>query len=360
MIRRFLTLAAVPATVFAFYTIAPKPGERQSLRLSVFDRLPAVSSAYVEQSRLADTLRAVTFALQRTVAWEVARAVPAGPSLTDVVVLPGVPSDVAQHFAKRAREQFARYAQPRVPLRVVISANDQALGYRKYTVLPQTQAQPCVVVIQISPKVRGLPPADGDGLIGACGFYAKFGRPGSGMLEWLKNSRGIAAAIDTSAGMSPRRQTREKLAGAEIGFSAFEAACLAGRDDGCVAAVLDPLGAQQSRPIIVPTEQTIGVFSSGPSSGQYVPGNTLANLRAHVGDARFQDIWSSSERVDQAYETATGEHIAVFARKLLLLDTYPHKPGPLRGGLPLLLGLSIGLTAAAWAIAHTRRERSGT
>jgi hypothetical protein len=150
------------------------------------------------------------------------------------------------------------------------------------------------------------------------------------------------------------------LKGAAIAFSAPEAACLAGRDEGCVEAVLDPFEMQRPSPIIAPTAQSVGVLSSFPTAGQSWPGNTLANLRTHVGDARFKQIWTSAQPIHEAYQTATGEHIAVFARELLLLDAYPHKPGPLRGGLPLFLGLGIALTAAACAITRTRRERSGT
>lgn len=361
VIRRFLPLAAVLATVLAFYAIAPTPGDGRSFGLSVFDRVPAVAAAFEAQQRLGDTLRAVTFALQRQVAWETARAIPAGSASSDFVVLPGVPADIAKNFEQRAREQFARYPQPRTPLRVVIDvAGLETFGYRKHTVLPETEAQPCVVIVGISPKARSLSPADGDRLLGACGFYARFGRPGEGMLQWLEESRGVSASIDTSEGLRARRRTPRKFSGAEIGYSAPEAACLAGRDEGCAEAILDPFGLRTWKPIAVPSEQAIAVIASSPSSGLSWPGNILANLRAHVGDARFQEIWSSSERLDQAYETATGEPIAVFARKLLLLDAYPHKPGPLRGGLPLLLGLGIGLSAAVWAITRTRRERSGT
>jgi hypothetical protein len=360
MIRRFVLLAGIIVTVLAFYAIAPDPGEGDPFRLSVFDRQPAVASAFRNLSRVGDTLRAVTFALERQRAWETARALPARAALTDFVVMPGVPADIARKFEQRAREQFARFTEPRTPLRVVLTSSEDAFGYRKYAVLPETESQPCVIVVGISTKARGIGPGDGDRLLGACGFYAKFGQPGGGTLAWLKDSRGVSAAIDTISAMGPRPQTRRTLKGADIAFSSGEAACLAGRNEGCVDAVLDPFELQRSRPIILPTDQSLGVFPSGPTSGLSGPGNTLANLRAHVGDARFQEIWSSPQTLDQAYETATGEHIAVFARKILLLENYPHKPGPLRGGLPLFLSLSLGLTAAAFAITRTRRERSGT
>lgn len=360
MIRRLLGVAAGIVTVLAFYFIAPTPGEGEYLRISAFDRQPEVASAFEEMRRVNDTLRAVTFALQRSRAWEAARSLAADAAASKFVALKNVPPDVARAFEEAARAEFAMVPQAKTALRVVLQTSDEQVGYRKYVVLPQTDAQPCVILIQFRASTRGLRPIAGDRLLGVCGFYARFGRPGAGMQEWLESTRGVAATIDTSPGMRPRRRTREKLVGANIGFAAAEAACLAGRDEGCVQAVLDPFDFRQSSLIVEPSERTRGVFASFPSSGLYGPGSTLANLRAHVGDQRFQEIWSSAQMVDEAYQTATGEHIAVFARQLLLLDLYPHTPGPLRGGLSLFLGLTIGVTAAVWAIKRTRRERSGT
>lgn len=361
MRRHLLAVVAIVGAVVAFYVIAPAPGTSGFEREGIFARDRDVAAARANVYALGDTLRAVNAALLRARAWERARAVAPDPALTKVITVAGIAPLTARSFEDAARAEFAALEAPRVPLRVLLVPDSQLTNdYRKQTVIPQTAEQPCVVLVSISPRARNLRVGTGDRLLGACGFYAKFGRPGQGMQSWLETTRGVGASVDTVLFEPRRPDRRNKLQGSEIGMAPADAACLAGDDDGCAQSVLDPYGFWLAQPILPPNERTAAVLISFSSSGRYGPGRLLARLREHVGDAAFQKIWVSAEPLSDAYKTTTGEHIAVFARPILLSQTLPHTPGPLRGGLPLLLGLGIGVTAAVWAIKRTRRERSGT
>lgn len=361
MIRRLTGVAAILVALLSFYAIAPTAGSADAPRAGAFGRNREVAAANLQVWALGDTIRAVTAALARARAWETARGLAADRALQRVIVQPGLAPQTARIFEHLAREEMAAIVRPRVALRVVVVPDPQPVGsYRFYTVIPDTAGQPCVVVVAISERARGLHVAEGSRLLGACGFYARFGYPGSGMQAWLRASRGIAATVDTVLAAPQVQHVREKLKGAEIGQVPAVAACLAGIDAGCALTTLDPFGISDLKQIIPPSERTSGVFASFGGSSRSSASQALAAIRAHVGDARFQQIWASAQDPAEAFKTATGEHIAVFARPMLLRDAHPHRPGPLRGGLPLFLGLGLGLAAALSAITRTRRERSGS
>lgn len=360
MIRRLVSAATMLVAVFAFYIIAPSAGLDDAARAGAFGRDRDVAAANAQVRALGDTLRAVTAALARARVWETARGLAADPAARKVIVRPGLEPAAVRVFERVAREEMAAFERPRIALRVVVVPEPQPIGsYRRYTVIPDNPNQPCVVVVAVAERARSLRVAEGSRLLGACGFYSRFGYPGSGMQEWLRASRGIAAAVDTVLAVPQRQPLREKLKGAQIGQVPAAAACLAGIEAGCAQVILDPFGISEVTQIVPPSERTGGVFVSFGGSSVSDEGQTLAAIREQVGDARFQAIWSSAQDPAEAYKTATGEHIAVFARPMLLRVAYPHRPGPLRAGLPLFLGLGIGLTAAAWAITRTGRERSG-
>lgn len=361
MIRRLAGPAAVLGAVLAFYLIAPDPVDGDPYRTGAFARNTEVRAANRRVWHLGDTVRALNAAVQRAAAWERARSLAPDPAPTKLIMLPGIEPRRARAFEQDVRAEFAALGVPRVPVRIVLLADSQlSAQYRKSTVIPQHDSQPCVVVVAISGRGRADGAFEDDRLLGTCAFYAKFGQAGSGMRAWLEASRGIAAGIDTALPRTQAPRTLRKLTGGLIGQLPAEAACLAGNDDGCAESVLSPLDIRSIKPIVPPSERTAGVFVSFNGSNRYGPGSLLAEMREFVGDQRFEQIWTSSEDPATAFKTATGEHIAVFARPILLREALPHEPGPMRSGLPLLLSLGVGATAAALAITRTRRERSGS
>ncbi len=358
--RRPLTgIAAVVGSVLLFYAIAPEPkGERQ-FGVGFFDRDPAVVAARTQLWALGDSVRLLTWDLIRVNAWETARALPTESAPTKFVALPGVHPNVVKSFEAAARAAFAEVPAPRVPLRVVLMATEEQGGfYRKYAVLPQEASQPCVVVLTVSPRARNLQPSRFDRLLATCGFYARFGRPSAAMQQWLERTRGTAAIFDSTELVTGSTRPRRTLQGSSIGFSPAIAMCLAGKDEGCVGTVVDPLGTAGQRQLIPPNERTSAVIATYPMTMSSTPENTLASIRAFVGDARFEQLWTTDADPAVGFEKVTGEHIAVFARPRLLNEYLPHEPGPLRGALDLVFGLSLGAAAAVWAIRRSRRERS--
>lgn len=358
--KRVLTIGgAFVGAVLLFYLIAPTPGAGEDFRVDMFDRDPAVARARAEFWATGDTVRALDVAHQRTAAWEEARALPRTAARTGVIVRPGLDERTARNFEQAAQAELASFGATTVPLRIVLKRGEGLSGaYRKLVVLPQDSTQPCVVVVLIPERARNLRANGADRMISACGFYGRFGYPGAGMEQWLADTRGIAAARDTFVRIAERAREREALRGSNIGFEPAAASCLAGRDDDCASAILDPRQFWNPSRIVPPTDRTRLVLATYANWGNWGPGPTLARLRDFVGDARFQQIWSSSATPAEAFQQATGEHVAVFARPILLEESLPHHPGPLRGGLPLLFTLGIGASAALWAIRRTRRERS--
>jgi len=359
MKRALSGVAAVVGSVLLFYAIAPSPNSDWRMGFGFFDRDPAVFQARNQLWALGDSVRALTWELSRVTAWEAARALPNESAATKFVAVPGVHPSVAASFEAGARAAFAELGVPRVPLRIVLLATDEPGGsYRKYVVLPQEETQPCVVVVTVSPRATNVRPSRIDRLLSTCGFYGKFGRPSVAMQQWLESTQGAAAKVDSAElGIDSTRE-RRVLEGAEVAFYPAIAKCLAGDDAGCAASVVDPRGAIGQRPLVPPTERTAPVIASYAIPSTSAPENTLARIRAYVGDARFAQIWTTDADPAAGFQTVTGEHIAVFARPQLLNEMMPHEPGPLRGGADLLFGLGLGAAAAVWAIRRTKRERS--
>lgn len=359
MKRAVRGIATVVGSVLLFYAIAPTPNTDWRSGYGFFDRDPAVFQARNQLWALGDSVRALTWELSRVTAWEAARALPNESAATKFVAVPGVNRSTAANFEVAARAAFAELGAPRVPLRIVLLATDEPGGYyRKYVVLPQAESQPCVVVVTVSPRATNVRPSRIDRLLSTCGFYGRFGRPSAAMQQWLERTQGAVAKIDTAELVFGSTRERRVLEGVNVAFYPAIAKCLAGDDDGCAASVVDPLGVIGQRPLVPPTERTSPVIASYAIPIASSPENTLARIRAYVGDARFERIWTTDADPAVGFQTVTGEHIAVFVRPQLLNETMPHDPGPLRGGADLLFGLGLGAAAAVWAVRRTKRERS--
>lgn len=357
--RRFLPLLSIVIVVAAFFAIAPAPGAERNDLFGIFVRDPQVAAAQRELQARSDSLRSVNTALARTLAWETARSLPESDAPMAFTVSGEVEPEAVRAFRALAEAQFAALPNPRFRVRVVLRQQaDRRALYTKTIVLPQAADQPCVVIVTVPRQPPRNRPMEGERIMGTCGLYARFGYPGTGMQTWLEETRAVAAITDTAHTPPPTRKQRRKFTGGLIGSAPDEAACVAGYDSGCAVFVSNPYDIRGLRPIIPPNERTRAVVASYGGPANYGNGRILADIRDHVGPARFEEIWRSSQSLPEAFEAVTGEHIATWVRPQLLADVEPHHPGPFRDGPSLLFGLSLGVLASVRAITKTKRERS--
>ena len=359
--RRLLIPAALVAIAVAgFVAIAPPVDDVVTERQRRPDSDSAVAQARAEYQARNDSAIALSRALEAAVALEAARGIRRSSAPTEFSADPEISAIVRTEFAKVAEAQFASMGTAKVPVRVVLAAMDEVgAGYRHVAVLPERAGEPCVSVLQIDPDRQVERPAANDRLAGICGFYARYGLPGRGVLSWIDSTYSLSFSLDVVPPARPRDRRRlERLVGEYVALAPATAACLAGRDEVCGVAISGSDWTIVPRSRLLETQGNERVLRSSPWAPNWAPSSYIARLRDHVGDEAFTRIWASDATPPLAYEQVTGESFAVFARPLLLEELHPHQPGPLHAGLPLALSLTVGALCAAWAIGRTRRERS--
>ena len=323
--------------------------------------IPEIAAEEVLLEARQDTMRALLAARERLVALEAARALPitARPYAfsADAALMPAT----REAFDQRAQSELASIGDSlEYPVRVHLVRDTSMIGgYRRIVVLPRDARDPCAVVVLLSnARQRDVLPKSEDRLIGACGFYAAFGAPGSGMERWLLETRGIMAAADIEM-PAQYDGPRHRLTSSEVVVAPEAAACVAGNDDACVTAWEGSSWMRRlaNRDSLFP-EATRGTVRSFAYSAQNVPGRNLGDLRGAMSDVNFRRLWRSTEEPVVAYETIEGRSIAYFVRDRLLTEVEPHRPGPLHATLPFALGVAIAAGAATLAIRFTKRQRS--
>lgn len=195
--------------------------------------------------------------------------------------------------------------------------------------------------------------------LGPCAFYAAYGTPGKPVRRWLV-SRGwdLALSLDPGARGTPSNYGIWMLDprspwfwDAIYSLPPTAVACLAGRPEGCRAAVI--AGASDDRAIPVPDIMRIdrhwGRIQRLPEAERF-----LADVAHDVGRERFLTFWSSALPVDTALAAALkrplGEWTAAWQRDFVK----PIRLGPAAplGALAIALAiaaLAVGIVAAtAW------------
>ena len=187
--------------------------------------------------------------------------------------------------------------------------------------------------------------------LGPCAFYAAFGTPGAPVHSWLAaRNWDLAASLDPGA----RGRSNSMIEMAEPRYSWYwdaiyslppmAVACLAGRPDGCRAAVVAGAGDEPATPFpeIMQVDRRWNRIQRLVEAGRY-----LGDVAHAVGRDRFLAFWTSSQPVDTALATAlkrpVGEWTADWQRDFVL----PIRLGP----APPLGGVGLALTIAMLAIA---------
>lgn len=323
------------------------------------DIISAIRGATALEDRRADLERREERAIARAVIAETRRT----GDLT-VTADAAVPAETRAHFAAAARRELATAGAVRVPIVVHLAADTvkgQVYNYVRTVVIPRTATAPCgVTVTAPTHRVAQMRLSDEDRLLGACAFYARYGRPSAGMLQWLVATRhasaGYLTAPPTIAGdttmLSLRQQYRElwTLRG-----------CRAGELSTC-ATVFSPtrehveplLGSMERLRLAAAWEYGDAVaYFPGQVSDTYsrMSHGLLAALAEELGPARFEALWSSADGPETAYERAEGRPVTqwLVARAERIVE--PYRRGPAVPLVPWAIGLAL-LVAAWWGSAR--------
>jgi len=188
--------------------------------------------------------------------------------------------------------------------------------------------------------------------LGPCAFYAAYGTPGKPVRQWLV-ARGWDLALNPDPGA--RERQRRSLIGmadprypwywdAIYSLPAPAVACLAGRPEGCRAAVL--AGASEDATIPFPDIMRIDRRWWGRTPRLVEGQRFLADVAHEVGRDRFLTFWTSPMQVDTALAAAlkqpVGEWTAAWQRDFVQ---------PIRLGPTLPVGsVAISMVLAVLAV----------
>ncbi|OLC78144.1 MAG: hypothetical protein AUH78_03045 [Gemmatimonadetes bacterium 13_1_40CM_4_69_8] len=188
--------------------------------------------------------------------------------------------------------------------------------------------------------------------LGPCAFYAAYGTPGKSVRSWLA-SRGWDLALTLDAGqrgqqwssvieMADRRYPWFWEAVYSLPSSAV--GCLAGRPDGCGAAVL----AGASDDPAVPFPDILRIDRRWGRVPRLVEGQRfLGDVARAVGRDRFLSFWTSPLSVDTALAAALKHPVGEWTADWQSDFVRPIRLGP----VPPLGAVAIALLIAALAVA---------
>ena len=332
---------------------------------------PALREALrLRQDRRSEAL-ALRDAWERVDSRERARAVRLAPgSRLAFVIDPRVPARARANIDSVARAELGAVGAttPRHPIAIVamVDADDRHPRYSRAVVLPDTPADPCVIVLRIPARsARDITLSAADRLLGTCAFYAAYGTPGVGTASWL---------LATNARTAAYLQLPAALAGdttlVSVGFRAGRLSldlrgCRAGRDARCselftpdAAALIDwrlSLLGLRARDAIRPTPD-VALLSPTTFNefGTVVSYGLLAALATQLGPDRFSSLWQGDGPV-VAYERQEGRPVSAWVAGYVASRVQPVHAGP--GLPPLLLAVSLLVVAAAALLAITRSPR---
>ncbi len=204
-----------------------------------------------------------------------------------------------------------------------------------------------------------------DASLGACGWIAAYGLPGSGMRAWLDSTGWRAATMARFVDDElTRRPWRQEYAAAE-GLSAMVNAAFAGETQiplrGCAAgnatacsvvlqqADLSPALPGRREGLFVPSQRSEAL--GGSTSVAVDPRvRFLDDLRRDIGHERMRALWTDARAFPEAFAANVGESLPSWtarwmARSILDSDRQAGPRPSLRSLLPSLL--LIGLLFAA-------------
>lgn len=212
-----------------------------------------------------------------------------------------------------------------------------------------------------------------DSPLGACRLWATYGAPSPAVLDWLARSghlleydsviarderdytHGPHGFVSGAAANTPRRMLFGMRFFDEsqdyIGRTAE--ACLAGREELCLAAALDP-DAWRFQPS---SARSNALQSRARYSALETIGGFFGDVERELGRERFAQFWTQSREPRADLEAALGADLDQWTRRWLLRHFGPEPFGPrVSAGNALLALLTVGvLLLVSIAVAGRRR-----
>jgi hypothetical protein len=359
MTRRLLIGIVTVMTVLAVLVIARQRRELATAE-RLQDRYPEVAAARALLRARNDSLQAYGIAQQRAEARAAIASLRPGPGAFALETRGRVSAGTRAAFLAAFEDELAAIPEPQVPIRALLIADSARvpMNYGMWYRRPQREGDACVIVIKIGERpTETITPSTRIRRLGVCGFYARAGMPGPGIAAWLDSTRVAAALTDAAQSPGPGADISEQLRGAQVTRFLAPVSCVAGHDAACLEAVLTPLPERRVLPRVSADQAPDLVSAYGFEMDGY-PGDATAQLRVALGDAQFAAWWRSALGPAEAYERLTGRPFARFARAYFEPYLGQRRPGPLRAGLPLVLGLLLAAAAASATIRYARRARS--
>jgi hypothetical protein len=344
-IRTLLSHAALISGTAGFFWLLI-PVERDPLGMPLIRNLygydPAMEAAFAHRTALRDTARALEQRLARAELQALAREFTAD-RLLDLIVIADTSSSERDRETTEAvaRAELAALgvARPLSPVRVVVSSTEPRTtfpAYRRAVVLPEAPGAPCVVALQELGPPRPLRILGYDRILGTCAFYAKFGEPGEGMREWLRES-GVrrASYLQRPEHVSAGRVTDNAEINSLVRVP-YIGTCRVGILPACDS-LFAAIGGERSiqswaRDAVAVADPVTNVLLTVPNTfgGPSAPFTfgLLAGLAEQLGDERFRDWWTGDGDPNAGYRRVAGVSLSEGVHQLLTAKMSEYDAGP--------------------------------
>ncbi len=290
---------------------------------------------------------------------------PAAPPGLTIRADADVPTSIRDSLEPRIQAEFDALTEvPRsaIIVRLLVDTTERAL--RRAVVIPVDSTGPCVVYLRL-PSLLARHRAGDTQLLSACGFYAAFGPAGRGMTDWLTRTQLRTAGVHTAKALELSSDARNLKRMTPWRWTEWQAlSCASGRLAACTV-LLD--GTQGQRVVwepynpdqILPPRRLTQSLRIAVFGGVGYRGNddqTLAALRATIGDRRFAVLWQSARTPAATFAAIEGAPIEALLRSSLQPPGFTHRRGNGVGGWSLVVVLLATAGFAGLAIARSARR----
>jgi len=355
--RRLVVFGAVAAAAGAVAWLPPEPRLRRTYEVS--HSQIAAAAVWRRLRRLEETIR-----VEQARAAIVARL--AGPAEAPVLAFQGPWRDARRSWlADRVAERWAAagLGTPQVAVGIAAVLDTSVGNPRLHYVLPETAGDPCLVML-VQHDYRWawdrFDQAILPGVVGPCGFYARFGFPGPSVDQWLR-AGGFRAAL-----AAPGSAAAERFAPFQSGGLGRVMPLLFGEARrGPPDLTLDACIAHAGRPcadfvLAVPlTGFRLTELNDVLTHSAWIPGSGrfLNDLLAEIGPERFAVLWHTTQPLPEAFAVAAGAPLETWTHRWAVRTFGAAPPGTRidPGAVALSLG-AVGLLLGVAVMLASRRR----